>query len=66
MWDRPTRAAGFELVPVDDDEQTSPHRQRVPAATSRWAVRRLLERRLMTVEAALERVGQLRQPGAAG
>ena len=40
--------------------------QDVPAAARRWAVRRLLERRLLTVEAALERIEELDQPGTGG
>ena len=63
---RRVRASGYELVPVGDDEQTWPYVQDIPAAARRWAVRRLLERQLVTVEAALERIGELDQPGTGG
>jgi len=63
---RRVRASGYELVPVGDDDQTLPYVQDVPAAARRWAVRRLLERRLVTVEAALERIEGLDAPGTGG
>ena len=60
------RASGDELVPVGEDDQTWPYVQDVPAAARRWAVRRLLERGLVTVEAALERIEELDRPGTGG
>lgn len=63
---RKVRSSGYELVPPDDDEQTLPYLQDIPAAARRWAARRLLEAGLITVEAALERIDGLRDAGAGG
>ena len=59
------RSSGHELTPPREDEQTFPHRQNIPAAARRWAVRRLLEAGHLDVDTALTRIAQLRD-GAAG
>ena len=59
------RAAGLEVVPSREEEQTFPHTHDIPAAARRWAARRLLEAGHTDVAAVLARAGQLAD-GAAG
>lgn len=53
------RAVGIEVAPVDDEEQTFPYVQDIPAAARRWAARRLLEAGRTDVEVVLARAREL-------